>query len=258
MARMKESKELRPENNPNQEDSNPHPTTDTTRPNIVPMVIRQRNLAHRTKETLRKARKRGWTRTRAVKRDRKGAHRDPTQGEGGDCRCVWELEMRGLHREDLCNRVRELTQNTTEAGDKAGSIEDKSRQEEVTHTAEDTQTRKEIKIESNTHAEKISRTEDNTNRTGTLDKLDRKVWTLKPPPKVAQGAKSQRKHKAKKIKGIQDIRNFMLKGKVGGKSEHQEASNLGDNYTHNQGDIGDQNQDKGDKSDLTRNPADPS
>ena len=34
---------------------------------------------------------------------------------------------------------------------------------------------------------------DNTHTEGTLNKLERKVWKLKPAPKVAQGKKLQRK-----------------------------------------------------------------
>ena len=29
--------------------------------------------------------------------------------EGEDCTCVWEHEMIGLHREDICSKVRDLT-----------------------------------------------------------------------------------------------------------------------------------------------------
>ena len=214
----------------------------------------------RLKRTLRTARRRGWVQSGGTKRRRDG--RPVQRGyENQDCTCILDLDMKGLHEEDLCPRTKDLVMDPVVA---------RPEQERIQEVHGDTEPQPETNTNKvnmkphkmKTHIRRKNQEDEDdqpeelliTEAASKPSNQHTKMISLEAPPAVAHRVKQKRRPRVKSIKGVRDIREFLLKGKVGGKQEQQGKINM----IHNELGIGPMEPGLGGQDGHRHEPQDPS
>ena len=195
------------------------------------MKTRQENVVLRLKRTLRTARRRGWVRPGGTKRGRDG--RPMQRGyENQDCTCIMDLDVKGLHEEDLCPKIKALGIPQMVARPEQDRVQEVQDMDVNQHIQPETNTNC---MNKKTHIIRKSQEDDQPQELRKSDAessprmQQSKMISLQAPPEAAPRFKPKRKPRVKPIKGVRDIREF-LKGKVGGNQGQQGSLNL----THNE------------------------